>query len=260
MNIISGIYKIQSKIKSDRCYIGSAININLRWRMHINQLKTNKHHSIKLQRHFNKYGISDLEFSVLYECEKERLISIEQFFIDSHKCYFNCSPTAGSTLGSKRTPEQMVYLRGWKHTEEAKRKMSQSRKGIPMSAEAIEKTRRAHIGKHLSEETKKKISKSHMGIRPSEETKLKQSIIHKGKKLKPHSAEVRKRISDAQKGRKLTEEHKAKLSAAKVGYIPWNKGLKTGHNPWNKGKVGVQKNWKKGMKLIDGKYITVYAN
>jgi len=32
----------------------------------------------------------------------------------------------------------------------------------------------------------------------------------------------------SRKGRKLTEEHKKKLSLAKQGYVPWNKGIKTG--------------------------------
>lgn len=225
MQKISGIYKIQSIKKPDRCYIGSGINIYLRWRLHVNQLKTNKHHSIKLQRHFNKYGLHDLAFSIVYECENEKLIAIEQFYIDSHKCYFNCSPTAGSTLGSKRTPEQMVYLRGWKHTEESKKKMSIARKGIKRSPEAIEKTRQGHIGKRLSEKTKRKISESHKGIvnKPEAIEKIRQANI--GRK-NPHSKEWNEKISKAQKGRKLTEEHKAKLSKAKIGYIPWNKGLR----------------------------------
>lgn len=68
------IYMIQSNIKSKRCYIGSAVNYNIRKRLHLSQLKNNKHHSIKLQNHYNKYGKDDLIFSTLICCEKEDLI------------------------------------------------------------------------------------------------------------------------------------------------------------------------------------------
>ena len=36
---VSGIYKIESKIKPERCYIGSAVNINRRWNVHLRALK-----------------------------------------------------------------------------------------------------------------------------------------------------------------------------------------------------------------------------
>jgi hypothetical protein len=52
---ISGIYKIQSIINPERVYIGSAISIRNRWCTHKSELKGNKHHSPKLQNHYNKY-------------------------------------------------------------------------------------------------------------------------------------------------------------------------------------------------------------
>jgi len=55
---VSGIYKIQSTIKHERIYIGSAIYIKSRWAMHRYQLRNNKHSSQKLQRHYNKYSES----------------------------------------------------------------------------------------------------------------------------------------------------------------------------------------------------------
>ena len=35
-----------------------------------------------------------------------------------------------------------------------------------------------------------------------------------------------KHISESLKGRRLSKEHREKLSKAKQGYIPWNKGKK----------------------------------
>ena len=51
--------------------------------------------------------------------------------------------------------------------------------------------------------------------------------ISAGKKGVPHgpmSLEARIKLSNTLKGRKLSEEHKAKLRAAKLGKTPWNKG------------------------------------
>lgn len=98
---MTGIYQIQSIIKPERIYIGSAINIIQRWRVHLSNLKKNKHSSKKLQNHYNKYGQRDLQFSVLYQCKKENLINIEQCFINAHNPYFNICKIAGNTLGLK---------------------------------------------------------------------------------------------------------------------------------------------------------------
>ena len=38
------------------------------------------------------------------------------------------------------------------------------------------------------------------------------------------------------KGKKLSDDHKRKLVDAKIGHIPWNKGLKGSQVAWNKGR------------------------
>ena len=50
------IYKIENLLTSD-CYIGSTNNYSRRSKRHFEDLKSNKHHSIKLQRAVNKYNI-----------------------------------------------------------------------------------------------------------------------------------------------------------------------------------------------------------
>lgn len=190
-----GIYKIQSSLKPDRIYIGSSSNIYRRWQGHISRLKRNIHHSKKLQRHFNKYGESDLQFSILLGCDREDLIKIEQYFLDSHKPYFN------NLLQAK--PVRYIP-----HSQETKDKMSRSR-----------------MGRKLSEETKLKISKSHKGMKPSPETLEKLRTSHLGQ-CRPHTKEQIEKIAASNKGQKRSEEAKINMSKAAKGRTAWNKGKK----------------------------------
>lgn len=179
---ISGIYKIQSGIKPERCYIGSAVNIASRWRVHLCQLRKYKHGSIKLQRHYNKYNESDLQFSILIGCEREDLLKHEQFFIDSLNPYFNTCKVAGSSLGVKRS-------------EEYKRNSSESRKGKKQSAETIRKRTACQKGRKMPEETRLKLiiantgkKKSIDSINKSRETAIKlwQNPEYRKKTTEPH--------------------------------------------------------------------------
>ena len=72
----SGIYAIVN-INNDKFYIGSSKDIIERWSNHLYHLEKNKHHSSILQNHYNKYGESDLVFSILLGCDKENLIEHE---------------------------------------------------------------------------------------------------------------------------------------------------------------------------------------
>jgi group I intron endonuclease len=195
---ISGIYKIKSKVKPERIYIGSSVNIQERWRKHINYLKNNKHQSIKLQRHYNKYGKNDLVFSILIGCNKEDLMVMEQFYLDAYKPYFNTCLTVDSVMAGRKV------------SEETKQK--------------IRKTLKGHIpwikGKHYSEESKHKMSESHKGKKLSEEHKRK--IGRKGE-MHPMF------------GKHHSEESKRKMSEIRKGKSPWNKGKKGLQVSWRKG-------------------------
>ncbi len=65
------------------------------------------------------------------------------------------------------------------HSEESKRKISESNRGKRRSEETRRKMSKANKGKHLSEEHKRKISEAHKGNRHSEETKRKMSEARK---------------------------------------------------------------------------------
>jgi group I intron endonuclease len=162
---ISGIYQIQSKINPDRIYIGSAININKRWNHHLSNLKSNNHHSIKLQNHYNKYGKEDLQFSILLECDKENLIRVEQYYIDVLNPYFNICKFAASVLGKKCSEATKKKISSHKRSQEFKDRMRNiklgwhpTEEGIKNMSIAAKKRPANRKGVTLSIKTKKAVS------------------------------------------------------------------------------------------------------
>lgn len=98
------IYGIKNTI-TGKYYIGSTINkrgISYRIARHIYHLRTNTHHSEKLQRSFNKYE-SDFaiwEFILFEEITKDNHQIKEQYYIDKYDAYnngYNSTPLAGVT-------------------------------------------------------------------------------------------------------------------------------------------------------------------
>lgn len=159
----SAIYKIQSKIHPDRFYIGSAIQTKSRWCLHLADLRKNKHHSSKLQNHYNKYGKDDLIFIVIEPCFPEFLVIREQYYLDTLKPFFNINKIANSCLGLKRSKETCDKIR------KAKKGKPCPTKGIKRKNMTVEfcknqsermKGNKRNKGKHWkwSDEQKKKIS------------------------------------------------------------------------------------------------------
>ena len=133
-------------------------------------------------------------------------------------------------------------IKGSHHTEEIKKKISESIAG----------EKHPNYGIHFSEETKRKISESNIGkiawnkglTKGTDERVKMFSEKLKGKKVseetrlkmrsRVHTEETKRKISEANKGSHCTEEHKRKIGEAKIGnknpmynvhLIPWNKGL-----------------------------------
>ncbi len=209
MRRIVAVYKIQSKVKPERIYIGSTFDLRGRWASHMSELRHNRHHSIKLQNHFNKYGENDLIFSMILECEEESVINIEQYFIDALNPYFNICKVAGN-------------CKGVKHSEETRRKMSLSSTGFRHSEETKAKMRLIAMGRKQSKEAREKMSLAKKGVVPwnkgkkgiySDECRLKISNRRKGKATTlgyKHSEATKLKIKEARARRKT----KQNISAA----------------------------------------------
>lgn len=86
MNTIYGIYCNKSR----KFYVGSSTQFKQRKLSHLRSLKNNKHHSIKLQRAWNKYGEDCFNFIILEEFKDEDVIlKKEQNWIDKLDSYNN---------------------------------------------------------------------------------------------------------------------------------------------------------------------------
>ncbi len=60
------VYKITNKI-NNKCYIGSSIRVEMRWKQHINpsKEKNNSGYNYPLYKAFRKYGIDNFNFEIL---------------------------------------------------------------------------------------------------------------------------------------------------------------------------------------------------
>ena len=172
---IYSIYKVTNKI-NHKVYIGFDSNWPSRKQKHFWNCDndTNKQH-YKFYRAIKKYGKNNFEWEVIYQsldgshCKN----IMESFFIKEYNSFigwdncngYNMTTGGDGTLGIKG---ELHSWWGKKHSEESKKKMSDSAKG-----------------RIFTEETKKKMSLSLLG-----------------KKKKPFTDEHRKKLSEANLGKK----------------------------------------------------------
>lgn len=80
----SGIYKIT--IGDRYIYIGQSMDVENRWKQHLNKLKANKHRNIKFQNVFNKYPDS-IKFEIIEECDVDKLDEREMHWIAFYRSF-----------------------------------------------------------------------------------------------------------------------------------------------------------------------------
>lgn len=175
---VSGVYRIRN-LTNNKFYIGSTNNLYRRFIQHKTLLEKGVHHSIYLQRAFDKYGTSQFIMEVLLLCKQEYLLYYEQQLIYELEPDYNMNKEATSN-------------RGYKWSEQSRQKASESHLGNQNA-----------LGHKLSEESKQLISASRKGKYIGEQN---------GFYGKTHTEEIRQRIRDAQTGRKHSEETKKKQS------------------------------------------------
>ena len=193
----SGIYAIRNTV-NNKHYVGSAVYLTQRFCDHKKRLRARKHHSIKLQRAWNKHGEESFSFEVLQLVqEKKELIATEQEWIDrlnaaGRRSGYNVSPTAGSCLGVK-------------HGSATRAKMSAASRGRVQSKDTVEKRANALRGQKRSVSAKALMSVKAIGNRRNV-----------GRK---HTDEARANMSAARIGIKFSEETLRRMSLAHMGHV-----------------------------------------
>lgn len=140
---ISVIYRIRN-ISNNKIYIGSAVNARVRRNRHVADLRKGIHHSLLLQRSWNKHGEDNFVFEILEEViDKNKLLEREQYYINEFnpcnlKIGYNTELIAGSSLGIKRSD--------W-----FKERLRAANLGKKVSSEVIETNRIAQTGLHIGE-------------------------------------------------------------------------------------------------------------
>ena len=200
MSKICGIYKITSP--TGRVYIGQSIDIEKRKKdyRHTERVKGQR----KLYNSLKKYGYKKHKFEIVMQCDIEKLDEMEIFYIDVYNT-FNTKHGLNCMHGGQ---SQAI------HSEETKRRISESNKGRKASEETKRRLSESMKGRKFSEETIRRMSESKKGRKLSEETKRKMSESKKGRKV---SEETKKRISESKMGRKKSLNQKLKMSKDMVG-------------------------------------------
>lgn len=202
----SGIYEIVNLVNGKR-YVGSAINLRVRWRQHRYALARGDHTNTLLQRAWAKYGDANFAFRVLENCSPDQLIAREQHHIDVGYDY-NICPTAGSSLGRKLsvTTKQKIAdkAKGRKmppRSDEYREKLSKAMKARKPNPERVAKMADTKRGSSLTDEHKAKIGEGvrkaidegRLVVRVSDEAKVK---IAETLRKKSECPSVRKKLSE----------------------------------------------------------------
>lgn len=193
MKLTPCIYRIRNRV-NDKVYIGSTVAFTHRRTGHLKALQAKRHHSIVLQRAWNKYGAESFDFEIIEFVEdREFLLAREQSWINQTKSFlrkhgYNICQYVHGPLGVKRSKSFCENL-------------SRMHKGNTYS-----------LGKPCSQETRELIAQSKRGKSLSTAHKLKMSAIFSGK-------------GNPSYGRKKTDEEKCRISQgvknhwAKGGYL-----------------------------------------
>ena len=216
---MGSIYKITNTVNG-KSYIGQTIQdaVKTRIRYHFagrgNQL---------VKRAIEKYGQDAFTYEILYDGIIPDFLDILE--IEAIAKFNTLSPhgynlTTGGEGGSPSDETRQKHLEAIRHPEVRQKHLEAMR-----HPEVRQKLSKASTGKRHTDETRRKMSESREGAKNpmygkprSDDTKRKISEANTGKK---RSDEVKQKLSEARKGEKhpfygksLSEEHRRKLSEA----------------------------------------------
>ena len=186
-------------------YVGCTTRVKpeFRWGKNGEGYQTNKHfYSAILKYGWNNFQHEAWELT----CESEMYYA-EKYLI----AYYN---TTDKRFGYNHSTGGEHGHLGCKHSEETRKKMSQSMKGKhhkPFSEETKKKMSESRKKSHSDPEFRRKMAEIHTGKPHSEETKRKMSQAAKERAKDP---EVRRKMSEVAKKKASDPEYRKKLSEA----------------------------------------------
>ena len=203
------IYKATNTVNG-KCYIGqTGVSLEARKRKHISAAEKR---DIYFCNALRKYGKENFQWEILMQdVPRDQLNSEEMAAILAAGSFgkngYNSNEGGGGNYGYKHSDEAKQKLSALKigvhPSEETRRKLSEARKGNKNS-----------LGNHHSEESKKKMSVSQRKVIHTAEWSAKIAEANKGKVF---SVESRRKMSLAKKAQVHTEEQDRKHSIAMTG-------------------------------------------
>ena len=155
----AGIYYFCSP--SGKFYVGSSVNVRMRYYAYRNRLKANQNDQPKLYNSFRKYGLEAHQFYLLEVVEDEaKLTEREQFWVDFLKPELNCQTKIyraydGETI--KTPQERREHLQLWrKKQREELGEEAYLQKQREARKRWVEKVGKETINKNLREWRKRK--------------------------------------------------------------------------------------------------------
>lgn len=146
----AGIYKIVNTA-TQQCYVGQSRGVKKRVKEHFRLLGLGVHPNRYLQRSYNKYGSGSFTWSIEALCENAQdLDDIENAFLRGD-ADFDDTPVVFNIAN-----EAKAGMKGRKHTDESKRKVSASKLANPFNSSDPEYRKRLREGqrKRLFEDEK----------------------------------------------------------------------------------------------------------
>lgn len=159
-----GIYKIVN-LQNDHFYIGSSVNLPRRRARHFSELRNNKHNNKHLQAAWNKYGESSFIFNIVELVgHQDALYAAEDRWLSGHvgaKYCYNIGMAAIAPMLGLCGPLSPTW--GYRHTEEARAKISSAGAGRSVSMETRAKRSATTKGRKVSTAQKEQISRTLSG-------------------------------------------------------------------------------------------------
>jgi group I intron endonuclease len=206
------LYLITNNFDS-KCYVGYTNDIKRRMRQHRNPSKKEQYKH--LYRAMAKHGRDNFFINVLEEHETKESVKkaetdVIKMFRDTGVKLYNHSDGGEGMVGYKHTDEAKLKMsiakKGILFTDEHKANMSNAKKGIPLMEETKANISKSKKGMSFTDKHKENISKSKKGIAFTDE--------HKANLCGPFTEAHKQKLSDSHKGLKQTPESIAKRTKA----------------------------------------------